>query len=154
MSFDAWNTVISLAGLVLSTVGIGFVAVQVTLARRQALDGQRAELREYERLRRQATLDFVSRGRGLYLQLRSMLPDDWDDEAVARYVADAYASNDAHRIAALAAYMGHYESLACETPANAGRVRPVRRPRPRPGAVDGAAARAVLAYSPSGVRAS
>jgi hypothetical protein len=112
VSFDAWNTVISLAGLVLTTVGIGFVAVQVTLARRQALDAQRAELREYERTRRQATLDFVSRGRGLYLKLRSMLPDDWDDESVARYVSDAYASNDAHRIASLAAYMGHYESLA------------------------------------------
>jgi Domain of unknown function (DUF4760) len=112
VSLDAWNTVISLAGLVLSTVGIGFVAIQVTLARRQALDGQQAELREYERLKRQATLDFISGGRSLYLKLRSMLPDDWDEEAVARYVAEAYASNDVHRIASLAAYMGHYESLA------------------------------------------
>jgi hypothetical protein len=74
--------------------------------------GKRVQIMEYERLKRQATLDYLGGGRSLHLKLRSMLPYDWDEEAVTRYVAEAYASDDTNRIASLAAYMGYYESLA------------------------------------------
>jgi hypothetical protein len=106
---DSW---ISVVGVLVNGVGIGFVAFQVILARRQLRDGQRAEKREYDRLKRQATVDYVTQSRGLTWELRAKLPNDFDAEAVARYVEEAYATGDRTRLACLSTYLGHYESLA------------------------------------------
>jgi len=106
---DSW---ISVAGVLVNGVGIGFVAFQVILARRQLREGQRAEKREYDRLKRQATVDYITQSRGLTWELRAKLPNDFDPESVARYVEEAYATGDQARLACLSTYLGHYESLA------------------------------------------
>jgi hypothetical protein len=93
-----------MAGLIVNGVGIGFIAIQVTLARN-------AEKRELTRRRKESTTDAYGSTQEHRAALRKELPDDWDKAEVAAFLA-RIDSGDVAAATALKEYLGHLETLS------------------------------------------
>ena len=98
--------------MLLNGVGLGFLAVQVSLARRQALHSQHAQTEELRRVKRQATLEFASRTMAHRHSVQATLPDDFDKVGCRALAQAAMAdpSSDAHK--SISSYLTYMETLA------------------------------------------
>lgn len=101
---NGWSLFFAAAGLVVNGVGIGFIAIQVTLARR-------TEKRELTRGRKESTTDAYSSTQEHRAALRKELPDDWDGRDVAAFL-ERVAAGDAAAASTLKEYLGHLETLS------------------------------------------
>jgi len=106
--------VIEFVGLLVNGVGLGFVAVQVALARRQARETQVARERDLLLRRKESTMTHLIDADDQMRKYQDHLPDDLDAAAVTAYVARAI-DNEVTAREALVGYLGYWETLALGT---------------------------------------
>jgi hypothetical protein len=114
VSASAWNVVIEFVGLLVNGVGLGFVAIQVSLGRRQARHTQLAQERDLELRRKESTMAHLIATDDQMRKYQAHLPDDFDATAVAAYITRAIA-DQANTGEALVGYLGYWETLALGT---------------------------------------
>lgn len=114
MSDSTWNVVTGIAGLLVNGVGLGFVAIQVGLARRQARQAQGVQERDLMLRRKESTMAHLIATDAQLRGYQDRLPDVFDAAAVRAYVARAL-DNQATAREALAGYLGYWETLALGT---------------------------------------
>src|SRR6266516_5457287 len=85
VSDSTWNMVIEFVGLLVNGVGLGFVAVQVALARRQARETQVARERDLLLRRKESTMTHLIDADDQMRKYQDHLPDDLDAAAVTAY---------------------------------------------------------------------
>jgi hypothetical protein len=102
-TYEIITLVFSGALMLLTALGLGGVWLQL----RQARLSQRAD---FDRTRRQATLDFYGNTLALRTEWRNDLPYDFDKDAVAESLPDP--QSDDEDTSTLTAYLDHLESLA------------------------------------------
>jgi hypothetical protein len=102
----------TIIGLVINGVGLIFVATQVVLARRQLRHNLNLSVKEAERVKRQATIESYMATIQRVAEWRSVLPDDWDREAIDAYVRGAYRPRRKGKVKVLANYLQYYEALS------------------------------------------
>lgn len=101
----------TITGLVING-GLMFVATQVVLARRQLRHNLTLSVKEAERVKRQATIESYMATMRRVAEWRSLLPDDWDQQAIDAYVRDAYRPRSKDKVKVLANYLQYYEALS------------------------------------------
>jgi Flp pilus assembly protein TadB len=111
MSGDVWQTLLGIVALVLNGIGLGFLAIQVTLARHEAQHTQSAQVEELDRRKRQATLEFVARTLDFRRSLQAKLPDDFDRPGCEALATSALAGDEV-ALRKLTAYLGFMETVA------------------------------------------
>jgi hypothetical protein len=102
----------TIVGLAINGIGIVFVAIQVTLARRQIRDNLRLSAEEAQRRKRQATIDFYMSTMEKVGQWRSVLPGDREKSRIEIFIKAAYGRKGTESRLALASYLGYFEALA------------------------------------------
>jgi hypothetical protein len=107
---DVWTIVIGITGLAVNGVGLSFLAVQVSMARKNAAKAAAAEVEERHRRKQQATLDYISATFEMRGALWSALPDDFDPRAVAEFCEQAKSDMAATRL--IRSYLSHLEVFA------------------------------------------
>lgn len=103
---------LGVAGLLVNGVGLAFVAVQVSLARRQAGNPQKEQAEERLRLKRQATLEFATATFEIRHALRSVLPDDFDAPAIISLIEECLRGEDPAGLNQILQYLGYMETFA------------------------------------------
>jgi hypothetical protein len=114
MSDIAWNIVIGIVGLLVNGVGLGFVAVQVTLARHQAAEAQASKERDLMLRRKESTMSHLMSTGDQKVRSLDELPDDFDLSGAAAYVARAI-NDDPAANQALSGYLSYWEAFALGT---------------------------------------
>jgi hypothetical protein len=109
---DDLNVILAATGIIVNTVGLAFVAVQVALARRQISESQKIASNEHSRLRRQGTVDFYMATVEHRSRWRAILPEDWNQQAITVFLADAFEPGNQAKLDALTDYFGYLEGLA------------------------------------------
>ena len=112
MSVEAWTVVFGFGGLLINGVGLGFLGVQVTLARRQAARAQESEAVELVLRRKESTISFLVATLEQRRAMRHTLPDDFDEGAVAAFIDRAADGKDPTLDVALDGYLWYMETLA------------------------------------------
>lgn len=106
-----WGSFFAVAGLVINGAGIAFIALQVTLARRQMESAQDSESIELVRRRRQATTDAYNATQHYRGGIRESLPDDWNDEEIKKFLRKI-GEGDVRLATLLHGYLGHLETFS------------------------------------------
>lgn len=102
----------TIVGLVINGIGLAFVAIQVVLARQQIRRNQQLSAMEAARIKRQATIDFYMNTLQRVSEWRTILPNDWDNLEIGRYINKAYSRRGEDQRKILASYLSHFEALA------------------------------------------
>jgi hypothetical protein len=106
------TALLGVAGLLINGLGLGFVAIQVVLARRQLQHAQNVNQTEVTRGKRQSTIDFYMTTVEIRTKWKAVLPDDWETAAIHEFIEAAYASNDKAMLGCIVDYLGYFEALA------------------------------------------
>src|SRR5262249_13445648 len=99
-------------GLLVNGIGLAFVASQVVLARRQFQHAQKANQTEIIRQKRQSTIDFYMMTIEQRTEWKTILPDDWDEAAIHKFIDAAYKSEENATLRHISDYLGYFETLA------------------------------------------
>jgi hypothetical protein len=99
-------------GLAINGVGLIFIATQVVLARRQLRHNLSLSSKEAERVKRQATIESYMATMQRVGEWRSMLPDEWDRQAIDAYIRDSYRPRGKDKVKVLANFLQYYEALS------------------------------------------
>jgi hypothetical protein len=105
-----------IAGLLLGAGGLAFVALQVRLLRLQIRHTEESFLVEQQRIRQQASLEFITATMERRAALQEAIPSGGDKAQVADFLRQL--DGDRERRRRLSRYLSHYEALA--TGANLG----------------------------------
>ncbi len=112
MSGESPASLVGMIGLALNAAGLGFVAVQVILARRELRNSQEINNAEIVRRKRQSTIDFYMTTVEQRARWKETLPDDWDESAIEQFIRTAFKKRDRVKLRCLADYFGYFEALA------------------------------------------
>ena len=106
------SVIIGTAGLLANGIGLVFVASQVVLARRQFRHSQEAQHAETIRRKRQSTVDFYMTTVDVRTKWKAVLPDDWEEEKIRKFIHSAYRSRDRTKLQCITDYVSYFETLA------------------------------------------
>lgn len=108
---DGGSVFFGVAGLLVNAAGLAFIAIQVSLARRQFAGAQKAEVEELSRRRKEATINAFNATLEIRRSLHEVLPDDWDQQAT-RAVVERIIAGDALLERTLRNYLGYLENFS------------------------------------------
>jgi hypothetical protein len=108
------SNILQLASTLVALSGLLFVAYQVKQARDEIRRGDLQRRDEAERLRRQATLEYARQTLDTRYQVWPELPDDFDVEAVSRFVRKCIIGNSRANLEAAFGYLGLLETFCIE----------------------------------------
>ena len=103
---------IAATGVVINAVALGFVGIQVILARRQLSYLQETTETEVVRRKRQSTIDFYMATIEHIGDLRVRLPNDWEGGEIAAFISRAFQKGAREDIFAIARYLSYFEAVA------------------------------------------
>ena len=112
MDSGEWQALIGAIALGLNALGLAFLTVQVRLARQQARTAQEQLQQERVRSARQAALDFSVQTLPVRNELRSTLPDDYDQRAIAAKIKACIERGDEEAARTIVRYLGYMENFA------------------------------------------
>jgi hypothetical protein len=110
MSSGAWSAVIGAFSLTVSVVAFLVLIIQLNLLREQVRHAKDTFIAEQKRLRRQATLEFMTSTLAQRLELQRDLPYEEDEASIRKYLAKGKRMTDAK--AAFWNYLNYYEIIA------------------------------------------
>jgi hypothetical protein len=115
---DSSSIIIGTVGILANGIGLIFVASQVRLARRQFRLSQEAQRADIIRRKRQSTVDFYMQTIDLRSKWKSVLPDDWEELEVHKFIHSAFKASNGDKLQYINDYLSYFETLAVATGAD------------------------------------